>query len=90
MIEEIKLMYNDMSEKGKYYTRVAFLSTGLLLTSAYSCTKKSSFIENVIAGAGFMSGVAGLVYAANGRCKEDKEKLELEKNREESIGRGIW
>lgn len=90
MINAIKQVYDNMSEKGKYYTRVAFLSTGLSLVSAYSCTKESSFLENIIAGAGYLGGAVGLVYAANGKYKEDKEKTKLDTNREETVGRGIW
>jgi hypothetical protein len=78
MIEEIKLMYKNMNEKEKYYTRVAFLSLGLLEASVFSCINLESLLEKTVTGLGFLMGTTSLVYAGKGRIDEDIKRLRKE------------
>lgn len=81
MIEEIRLIYEEMTEKAKYYTRVGFLSTALLL-AANPCIgqgiKNNDLVQKLGGATGILFGIAGLVYAANGRISEDRKKLRQE------------
>mgnify|MGYP000698085877 FL=1 len=77
-ISESRAIYGDMSEQAKYYTRVGFLSTALLITSGICLGKGTGDRDlsgGVMGGIGFGAGAIGLIYAGVGRCKEEGKEL---------------